>query len=145
MKTVKLITYLIPLLLTGCSQTLPIKQFELSENRVVHTGEEYSKQLFETSIDTKGYKTLRIFAHINNQEYRENPIPIRSKFEIVAYYGIGNGSWGYFSKTFHYKSTSGWGGVADIPIVGEKTRISVHTSKMKNIELEVDVVATLFN
>jgi len=131
--------------LQGCSTVQPdMRQSELAENRVVHIGDEYSKSLYETKLKTQGYKTLRIFAHINNEAYRSNPISQNAEFKIIAYYAIGKGSWGYYEKRFPYMSTSGWSGVADIPIVGDITRICVCAINMQNREIKVDIVATLF-
>jgi len=129
----------------GCSTVQPdMRQSELIENKIVHTGDAYSKALYEKKLKTKGYKTLRLFVHINNEAYRSNPISENAEFKVIAYYAIGQGSWGYYDKTFTYRSTSGWSGVADIPVVGDVTRISVYASKMQNKVLKVDIVATLF-
>lgn len=129
-------------LLTACTPT--IKQFELAENRIVHLKKDYGSVLYEKRIHTKGYTILRLFAHIYNEEYDKKPLAKNSTFKIIAYYGIGQGSWGYFSKEFPFRSTSGWAGVADIPIVGEETRITVYSSNIKERTLKVDVTATLF-
>ena len=121
-----------------------MRQPELAENRVVHIGDVYSKALYEKKLKTQGYKTLRIFVHINNEAYRSNPISPNAEFSVIAYYAIGQGSWGYYEKTFTYRSTSGWSGVAHIPVVGDVTRISVYATNMQNKVLKVDIVATLF-
>ena len=131
--------------LVGCTGTQPkLQQFELAENKIVHTNGEYSTTLYEVQLDTKGYKTLRLFTHIFNENYREEPIIQNSSFSIGAFYGIGQGSWGYFSKEFYYKSTSGWDAYVEIPIIGEVTRISIYSSNIKNNTLKVDVVGVLF-
>ena len=139
-----LLIYISLTLFLGCSSQPKLKQFELAEQRTVHTDEEYSSTLYETVVDTKGYKTLRLFVHIYNDEYKKSPLSTNSRFSISAFYGIGRGSWGYFNQKFPYKSTSGWDGVVDIPIVGEKTRIGIYGTKMKNRVLEIDIAATLF-
>lgn len=132
--------------LFGCNSSQPnMQQFELAENKVVNTGNEYTKVLYEERLLTKNYKTLRVFAHIFNEAYKENPIPQNASFSISAFYGIGQGSWGYFSKTFYYKSTSGWDGLVDIPIIGETTRISIYSKSMQHTTLKVDVVGVLLS
>jgi len=135
------------LLFAGCSNKnhhLAVKQWELTENKKVHLTQKYGESIYKTEVTTKGYKTLRIFAHILNEAYKSKPLPENSDLKIIAYYKIGQGGWGYFEKTFNYKSTSGWGGVADIPIIGEKTQIAIYAHNMKDSNLKVDVVASLF-
>ena len=132
----------------GCAtlQQPCTKHAELAVGRIVAINtDEYSTQLFEKKINTKGYKTLRVFAHIFNENYESTPIQHNAYFQIIAYYAIGQGSWGYHTETFRYESTSGWSGVANIPIVGVITRVGIHAVKMPNTSLKVDVVASFLN
>ena len=145
MKRKKILYILFPLLLlVGCNTQPQPKQFNLAEKKITHTEDNFSNELYSKMVNTKGYKTLRLFVHIYNDDYKQNPLPQNSNFTVHAYYGIGRGSWGYFSKTFPYKSTSGWGGVVEIPVVGEKTRISIYGKALKNRKIEVDVAGSLF-
>ena len=144
MKIQHIFTLVILIIFMGCTKNPKIIQFELAEKHIVNTKNKESQALYEQRIVTKDFKTLRLFVHINNQAYKESPFSTDSKFIVYAYYGIGNGSWGYFSKEFSYKSTSGWGGVVEIPVIGNQTRISVYGREMKNKKIEVDIAATLF-
>ena len=137
------------LFLFGCNnvkESKPsVKNIKLVENKVVKVDPtDHSSIVYGKVIDTRGYTQLRIFARIHNEHYSQQPLSDVSSFQINAFNAIGTGSWGYHSEKFKYRSTSGWSGVTTIPIVGDKTRIAVIVTQMKNSELQVNVRATLF-
>lgn len=132
------------ILMSGCTyMQASIKHKELAENKIVTINkDEYTTSLFTQKVVTKGYKNLRIFSHIYNDQYESKPIPQNAYFLIIAYYAIGQGGWGYHTERFNYESTSGWSGVANIPVVGETTRVGIIGFNMPKVDLKVDVVAS---
>jgi len=147
MKTHSLLLIALFIFITGCShqnQHLKVKQFSLTNNKTLHLTKEYGEPIYQKRIDTKGYTTLRIFAHVLNQAYKENPLPKDSSLKIIAYQSTQHGSWGYFSKAFNYNSMSSLSALADIPIIGAETRINIYAYKMKDLELDIDVLGSLF-
>jgi len=123
----------------------PTKYMALAETEKVIGDPSGGVILFETYIETKGYKELRVFVHVMNRSYKTNPFCSDDYMTIRAYHGIGRGSWGYYSREFPMKYLSEFHGFIQIPVIGDKTRMVVFGYNMPGVELEVDVAAYLVN
>jgi len=123
----------------------PPKYMALAETEKVIGNPSGGVILFETYIDTKGYKELRVFVHVMNMSYKTNPFSSNDYMTIRVYHGIGRGSWGYYSGEFAMKYTSEFNGFIQILVIGDKTRMVVFGYNMPGVELEVDVAGYLVN
>lgn len=145
-KTLFIVLLCLIFFLIGCERNeierCDTKYQALLEDHIVTGDPSGGVQLFEIKdLDTKCYKQLRIFIHVMNDHYETDPFPTNVRIFFGAYHEIGSGSWAFFTKNFLMEYTSELHGFAEIPIIGEKTRIAAIGYYMPAVEVKVCVAA----